>query len=100
MGMTTCPPLVVLLLVGREGDETLNYGGAHRRVGGGVASSSIDLREGAACRSSLTEAQLLGVRPRGGGVRSRSRALMGGDGLVFRLAGHVNIAILRGRYHS
>ena len=74
MGMITCPPLVVLLLVGREGDETLNYRGAHRRVGGAVASSSVDLREGAACRSSLTEAQLLGVRPRGMCAQQVSRA--------------------------
>ena len=41
---------------------------------GAVATSSEDLREGAACRSSLTEAQLLGVRPRGGCAQQVSRA--------------------------
>ena len=41
MGMITCPPLVVRLLVRREGDETLNYGGAHRRVGGGVEDLAL-----------------------------------------------------------
>eukprot|EP01047_Picozoa_sp_COSAG01_P019193 COSAG01_NODE_1060_length_11890_cov_17.763973_15_plen_111_part_00 len=66
MGMIACPSLVARLLGQREGDVPVAPAALTATLPGAVATSSEDLREGAACRSSLTEAQLLGVRPRGG----------------------------------